>query len=275
MESALISKLNINRMAPSDSPLTGKRILVPPARPESNPLLWMLKRKGADVLEFPGLRVAPPIDYSPMDRAIHKFQSFDWVIFSGSNCVVNFIARLNALGVGKEVIMGKRVGAIGHGAYSALSKAGIEVAYAPGMHTAETVTEGFERVNRMHFLLVRVDGASRSLPERLRHLGAEVTEVAGYRMLIEADVEMAEKVFGGKIDVLALANPTAARFLAKATDDLGIDLLARLKEVTVAAVGPTTAEAATVLGLTPDIVSKGHIADLAESLAIFLAGGAA
>lgn len=33
-----------------------------------------------------------------------------------------------------------------------------------------------------------------------------------------------------------------------------------------AAVGPATAEATKSLGLTPDIVSKGHIVDLAESL---------
>ena len=85
-------------------------------------------------------------------------------------------------------------------------------------------------------------------------------------MLVEASVGMAEKVFGEKLDVLALANPTAVRFLVKATGDMGITLQARLEKVTIAAVGPATAEAAESLGLTPDMVSKGHIADLVESL---------
>ena len=145
--------------APTDSPLAGKRILVPPARPEVNPLFRMLEREGAEVLEFPALRVALPTDYGPMDRAIRQLKSFEWTIFSGSNCVVNFFDRLNNLGLAKAAIM--------------------------------------------------------------------------------------------------------------ATDELGIDLRVRLKGVTIAAVGPATAEAARSHGLTPDIVSKGHIADLAESLTDF------
>ena len=43
-------------MASKESPLAGKRILIPPARPEVNPLLLMLKKKGAEAVEFPGLR---------------------------------------------------------------------------------------------------------------------------------------------------------------------------------------------------------------------------
>lgn len=253
-------------MTPTEKPLAGKRILIPPARPEINPLLLMLQRKGAEVVEFPGLTVAPPIDYGPMDRAIQEFKRFDWAIFSGSNCVVNFLDRLNTFDLGKEAIMGAKIGAIGHGAHSALKKEGIEAAYVPKVHTAEGVTEGLGDIDESDFLLVRVEGASRSLPERLTRLGGKVCEVVGYRMLVQATVEAAEKVFGGKVDVLALANPTAARFLVKATDDLGIDLKIRLQGVTIAAVGPATAEATISLGLTPDIVSKGHIADLAESL---------
>ncbi|OPL12882.1 MAG: hypothetical protein AVO38_14400 [delta proteobacterium ML8_D] len=116
-------------------------------------------------------------------------------------------------------------------------------------------------------MLVRVDGASRSLPEGLKDLGAGVIEVAGYRMLVEASVEMAEKVFGRRLDFLALANPTAVRFLVKALDELGLDLQESLEGVTIAAVGPATAEAAGSHFLVPDMVSTGHIADLAEALA--------
>ena len=134
------------------------------------------------------------------------------------------------------------------------------------MHTAEGVTEQLRDINGSNFLLIRVEGASRSLPERLTRLGGEVSEVVGYRMLVEATAEEGKKIFGRKLDVLALANPTASRFLVKATDDLGIDLRVHLTGVTIAAVGPATAEATISLGLTPDIVSKGHIADLAESL---------
>lgn len=253
-------------MISTNKPLAGKRILIPPARPEVNPLLLMLRKKGAEVVEFPRLRVAPPTDYGPMDRAIQQLESFDWIILSGSNCVINFLDRLKTLGPGKEAIEGAKIAAIGHGAYSALKREGLGVAYVPKEHTADGVTEGFGKIRGVNFLLVRAEGASRALPEQLRGLGGKVGEVTGYRMLVEATRERAEKVFGGNLDILALANPTTARFLVKAAVDLGIDLQDCLTGVTTAAVGPATAEEARRLGLTPDIISKGHIADLVESL---------
>ena len=162
--------------------------------------------------------------------------------------------------------MDARIGAIGHGAHSALKKEGIGYIYVPKMHTAEGVIEGFGNIRGLRFLLIRVEGGSRSLPESLKSLGAEVVEVDGYRMVVHADPDAAEKVFGQQLDILALANPTSARFLVKATGELGIDLVASLKGVSVASVGPATAEAAVRYGLSPDIVSKGHIADLVKTL---------
>jgi uroporphyrinogen III methyltransferase/synthase len=254
---------------PKGRPLSGKRILVPPARPEANPLLHILSRRGAQPLEFPAVKVLPPEDYSPIDKAIRELKDFDGVIFSGSNCVINFLERLEMLQVGKAALSELKIVAIGHGAVSALKKEAIKVHYVPKLHTAEGVTAGLGEVSDWACLLVRVEGASANLPQRLRSLGARVTEVVGYRMLVEATVDMAENAFGGKLDALALANPTAVRFFFKGAEKVGLNLGDSLKGVTIAAVGPATAEAAKRRGLTPDIISKGHIADLAESLTEF------
>jgi uroporphyrinogen III methyltransferase/synthase len=230
----------------------------------------MLERKGAEVWEFPMLRPSPPPVYDAMDSAIRQLYDFDWVVFSGSNCVTNFFDRLGTLGLGKETIMGKHIAAIGYGAVSALKKLGIEADYVPRLHTAEGVTSGLQDIRGSSLLLIRIEGASRDLPERLRSLGAKITEVAGYHMLVDADAETAEKVFGPGIDAVALANPTAVRFLLTAADHLSMDLHSRLKGVTVAAVGPATDETARSHGFTPDVVSEGHIADLAETLTALL-----
>lgn len=37
--------------------MVGIRILVPPARPEANPLLRMIERKGAEIVEFPARQI--------------------------------------------------------------------------------------------------------------------------------------------------------------------------------------------------------------------------
>ena len=253
-------------MADTEKTLLGKRILVPPARPETNPLGRMLERKGAEVLEFPTLTPAPPPTYEAMDRAIRQIRDFDWIVFSGSNCVMNFFDRAEMLGLGRESMADRQIGAIGYGAVSALKKLGIEADYVPKVHTADGVTSGLQDIQGSSFLLIRIEGASSDLPERLRSLGAKVTEVAGYRMLVDANAEGAEKVFGLRLDALALANPTAVRFLVTAAGSLGIDLHSRLKGVTIAAVGPATDEASRSHGYTPDVVSEGHIADLAKTL---------
>ena len=256
-------------VAPEQRPLAGRRILVPPARPEANPLLHILERLGAEALEFPALTVAPPPDYGPMDRAIRQLNDHDWIIFSGSNCVINFLKRFEVLQLSKAALSGAKICAIGRGAVSALKKQGVEIQYIPKLHTAEAVTAGLGEASGSAFVLVRVEGASRGLPQRLRDLGAKVTEVVGYRMLVDATVEMAEKAFGLRLDALALANPTAVRFFSKGVEQVGLNLEHSLKKVTIAAVGPATAKAAERQGLTPEIVSRGHIADLAESLTGF------
>jgi uroporphyrinogen III methyltransferase/synthase len=226
----------------------------------------MLEREGAEVLEFPTLRPAPPLTYDAMDSVIRQIRDFDWIVFSGSNCVMNFFDRAETLGVGRESITEKKIGAIGYGAVSALKRLGIEADYVPKVHTAEGVMSGLQDAQGSRFLLIRIEGASPDLPERLRRLGAVVTEVAGYRMLVDANAETAEKVFGLHFDALALANPTAVRFLVTAADSLGIDLHSRLKGVTIVTVGPATDEASKSHGYTPDVVSGGHIADLARTL---------
>ena len=251
---------------PEGKPLAGRRIMIPPARPEANPLLRILKRRGAETLEFPALKAAPPADYGLMDRVIRRVKDFDHIIFSGSNCVTNFLERLEVIHIERAVLGGPKIVAIGRGAVSALNREGIEIHHVPKLHTAEGVTAGLGEVSGSMLMLVRVEGASRDLPRRLRGMGAEVTEVVGYRMFVNATAEMAERVFGSGLDALALANPTAVRLFFKGADQVNLNLEDSLKEVTIAAVGPATAKVAGKYRLKPHIVSKGHIADLAESL---------
>ncbi|MCK5505934.1 MAG: uroporphyrinogen-III synthase, partial [Thermodesulfovibrionia bacterium] len=105
--------------ADGENGLTGRRILVPPARPEANPLLHILQKHGAEVIEFPKLITAPPVDYGAMDESIRNLKQFDWIIFSGSNCVVNFFERLDELAGYRAEFSGRRIAAIGYGAVSA------------------------------------------------------------------------------------------------------------------------------------------------------------
>lgn len=243
--------------------LAGIRILIPPARPETNPLMNMIESLGAEVVEFPKLRAKLPSDYGPIESAINELDRFDWIIFSGSSCVENFFERLKALSKDPSSLKDKKIAAIGHGAVKALRKHDIKPDYIPPVHTAKEVTEGFGEISGLKFLLVRIEGAAPSLPQKLSEAGAEVTEVQGYRMIVLADE--AETVFSKKFDAVALPNPTAVMFLLKGIKQagLGMDIL---KGALIAVVGPATKETAEQAGIIPGIVSEGHIADLRDSL---------
>jgi len=249
--------------------LLNKRLLVPPARPEANPLLQILQRLGAEVVEFPTLHAVRPTSFEALDRALGQCRDYQWLLFSGSNSVLNFLDRLANHGRDASALAGPRIGAIGHGTVSALKKRGIGLDYIAQEHTAAAVVAGMAIEPGNRVLLIREEQAGRGLPASLAARGATVTEVAGYRMDIEAAPETARPVFERQFDLLALANPTAARFLAGALQRLGLDPRQVFKKTTIAAVGQATADQAMQLGLTPTIISKGHIADLGKSIADF------
>jgi len=251
------------------APLSGKRILVPPSRPEVNPLLVMLRIKGAEVFEFPAIRVLPPEDMAQVDDALRRLEGFDWLIFSGSNSTRNFLDRAGELGIGVEAVAGRKVAAIGHGALGLLRERGVRVDYYPKRHVAEDVVAGLPREeisSGKRFLLIRVEGGPRGLVEELERLGAKVSEVAGYRLVVEADRDEAERLFSGGFDLVAFANPTAVRVFVKGAEIIGRSPLELTGKAQVVSVGPATTGAVKLAGLPVSLSSGGGQADLVRDL---------
>ena len=77
-------------------PLFGKRILVTRPREQAAELVELLEALGAEAIEAPMIRIAPPEDYGPLDEACARVGEFDWIVFSSANAVDAFIERLLA-----------------------------------------------------------------------------------------------------------------------------------------------------------------------------------
>ena len=253
-------------MADATGPLAGARVLVPPARPETSPLAGMLRRQGATTLHVPALEPRYPSAWASLDRALLQVRGADWIVFSGSNSVHNWVGRAGEIGIDPVVPGDVRIAAIGNGAARALRTDGREPDYVPDMHVADEIAQGLPGARNVHVLLVRVEGATDALPDALRAIGANVTAADGYRMAVRAAARDAREMMARGIDVLALANPTTLRYLQRGAELAGSDLQQIVAGAFVAAVGDATAHAAVEVGLEPGLVAGGRINSLTEAI---------
>src|SRR5215471_12538811 len=77
-----------------DRPLFGRRIVVTRSREQAADLVDMLEERGADAIQTPTIRIAPPDDLDGLDRACADAGSFDWIVLTSSNAVDAFFGRL-------------------------------------------------------------------------------------------------------------------------------------------------------------------------------------
>jgi len=245
-------------------PLFGKRIVVPPSRPEVNLLLDMLKEKGAAAMEFPRLTASPPADLRPLDMAIRSLPLFDWIVLSGGRCVRTFGERLIAGGFTLEALRDIRFCALGRGAVLSLRDLGIAMDCIPRVHTPEEIYRSLGDVRGLRFLLIRFEGAPPELRKALRDGGASVAWASGGRLGVDADQKLAWRAFGRRPDAVALASPMAVQYFTRGLELCGLDPCRVTESIPVATIGPTTAARAREAGMTPSLVARGHLVDVDE-----------
>ncbi|HEX6040737.1 uroporphyrinogen-III C-methyltransferase, partial [Longimicrobium sp.] len=71
-------------------PLSGKRIVVTRARAQASDFAAELEALGAEVVQFPTIRIVPPADEAPLLEAAAQAGSYDWIVFTSVNGVERF-----------------------------------------------------------------------------------------------------------------------------------------------------------------------------------------
>ena len=171
-------------------PLFGKKILVTRARAQSSKFSSALKNLGAQVVEFPTIKIAAPSDnFQSLDAAIKNLQNFDWIIFTSANGVEKFFERLNVHGLDARAL--KKVAAIGSATAEKLSNVGIIADVVPKNFVAEDLANALKNfVNGKKILIARAEIARDILPEMLKNFGAEVTIAPAYQTLTEQPAQI-------------------------------------------------------------------------------------
>ncbi len=235
-------------------PLFGKRVLVTRSRSQASALSELLAREGAEPIEVPTIQVSPLEDYSGLDAAISSLHSYSWVIFTSTNGVEAFYARIETLRRDSRVFSGVRVGAIGPATAEALAGRGVLADFVPSEYVSEAMVREMDALglNGARVLLPRSDIGREELTRGLAELGAQVDEVPAYRTVVpEGSRKDARSLLEeGHPDVVTFTSSSTVVNLLNLLDE-DISLLNRLK---VACIGPITARTAQDAGLTVDVV---------------------
>jgi len=238
-------------------PLFGCRVLVTRSREQASQLSRAIGDLGGQAVEFPTISIAGPQDFGPLDRAVTAAGGYKWIIFTSVNGVKYFFGRLMEKGGDIRDLKGVNLCAIGPKTKEALAGYGLRVEYVPGEYRAEQIVEGLK--GRLApgdtVLLPRADIARKALADLLRQEGARVDEVTAYRTVAGDGrrAEIAGLLREGGLDVITFtSSSTVKNFVGL----MGEGLLPLPQAVTVACIGPVTADTARELGLPVHIVAE-------------------
>ncbi len=245
-------------------PLFGKRVLVTRPREQAAELVDRLEAAGAEAIEAPMIRIAPPEDLGPLDDACAHARSFDWMVFSSANAVDSFINRLLAGANDLRALGSVKLCAVGPATAERLAAHGLKVDLTPAEYRAESLLNAIAEtgdVRGLRILLPRADIGREILADDLRKQGAEVTEVVAYRTVLaeperEGEPDVYRMLLERRIDVVTFTSASAVRNFVRV---LGAEPAADLVRTTiVASIGPVTAEAATQCNITTTIMPASY-----------------
>jgi len=239
-------------------PLFGIRIVVTRARAQSSDLVQELNALGAEVIEFPTIRIVPPESWELLDREIQNLHNYHWVIFTSVNGVESFQQRLTHSGFDTRKLGQIKVAAIGPATAERLQLMGIQADIQPEKFVAEALLETLNRhtiLKNQNFLLPRADKARSLLKDKLIEAGANVNEIIAYRTIVESDhrEDFIKKLREGAVDLLTF---TSSSTVENFVEIVSRDQLPLLKDVTVACIGPITKKTANKFALKTSIMPE-------------------
>jgi uroporphyrinogen III methyltransferase / synthase len=249
-------------------PLFGQRIVVTRPIDEANRSAESLESLGAEVLIAPTVEILPLENFEPLDDAIGRLNSFDWLVFTSSNGVRHFFDRLETRGKDLRAIGHIKLAAIGPSTAEALGRYHLKADLVPTSYRSEALAEALaSQVAGHRVLLARADRGRTILKDELETI-AHVEQVPVYR---NADVEalppsILSQIEEGSIDWITLTSSAIAERLIGLLSEAA---KARIgQSIRLASLSPVTSGAIARLGFSVDVEASTYTWDgLAEAIA--------
>ncbi len=244
-----------------EKPLFGKGVVITRPEKQADDLAVLLEREGAEAIHFPAIKIAPPQNWSGLDAALGKLDTYNWLIFTSANGVQNFFNRLLVLNKDIRELKGIKICCIGPATAKQVINRGIKVDLVPEKFIAEGILKSFEKINlqEQKILLPRAAEARDILPEGLKKTGAAVDVVAVYETVNSGrkKEELEKLIEANEIDVITFTSAsTVTNFLKIMGKDFRFP-----PQIKIACIGPVTKVTARKAGLNVDIRQEEYTMD--------------
>ncbi len=240
-----------------DRPLFGRRIAIPRAEDQAEATAEQALAWGAQPLLIPTIEIGPPDDWAPVDAALARLDSYDWLVFTSVNGVTRFLDRLWSQGGDVRRLGRCRLAAIGPATAAALEANKLRCDVMPTDYRAEGLVAALQaQVAGRRVLWPRANRGRELLIEGLTAAGATVETVITYtnRDVAAWPSDVVRQFAAGEVDWIALSSPSVARGVARLLDAEARKHLGH--PLKLAAISPLTAAAATEVGLPVDVVAR-------------------
>jgi uroporphyrinogen-III synthase len=238
-----------------DTPLAGKWVLLARPRHGAAPNIARLAALGAVVVSQPAILIGPPADWGPVDSALDRLETYDWLVFSSANGVRGLLDRLWDHAGDLRQLGGRKLAAIGPGTAEELARYRLRADVVPESFRAESLAEALaDKASGRRFLLARASRGREVLAERLAAAGGHVDQVVAYDSSnVRPDdprlSPIVRLVDEGRIDWLLVTSSSIARSLA-------VIFGPRLGKTRLASISPITSGVLAELGWPPAVEAQ-------------------
>jgi uroporphyrinogen III methyltransferase/synthase len=257
--------------------LFGARIVVTRARAQASDLSAALCELGAQVFEFPTIRIVP--EGQELAGAVARLADggFDWLVLTSVNGVDALFGELARRELDARAVRAK-VAAIGSATSRRLAENGIRADLVPPEYIAESIAATLRERNEIagkRFLLARADIARSALPELLKQGGADVSDVVAYRTLLETEGQEAAlaALEHGEVDAVTFTSASTARNFSQVLGQEKLKKLVAGGRTHFLSIGPQTSAAMKDVGLPVHGEAHTHDIPALVELARHVVGG--
>jgi len=245
-----------------NKPMFGRNIVVTRDRKGNTDFAEKIIERAGNPVEFETISIKPMTQSNEFLKAMEKFSSFDWVVFTSVNGVRIFFDFLHDAGKDSRVFGSMKIAAIGKRTANQLSQFGLKADFVPESFTSKDLALGlvkFTDFSGKKVLLLRSELANKELEDVLLTGGADITKTSVYNIApVVSDAHgLQEKIKTGGVDCITFASPSAVSSFFEQVDVK----LVKSHNVVIASVGPVTSARLTEVGINVEIEPSVHTID--------------